>query len=241
MKANAELERKDEIKNEYVLRITHDIKGHLAAIQSCLNVLGSKPENSFNTECREFLDRATLRTGTLIRFVRDLLYITKLKLSDHVETKEFLLRDSIQEVMDNLQDMAEEKSIRININMENPEIRISGLQLSIEELITNLLGNAIQYSDKGSDVYLDVRIDQKVILFKVIDKGPGIQPNEQERIFEEFYRGSNIRSVSQGTGLGLSIAKKIVQTHGGKIWIESEEGVGSKFCFTLPGTGPVHH
>ena len=68
----------------------------------------------------------------------------------------------------------------------------------------------------------------------VLDQGQGIPVNEQELVFEEFYRGSSTRDSSEGTGLGLAIAKKIVQTHGGRIWVESGEGTGSKFCFTLP-------
>ncbi len=91
LKANRELEKKDEIKNEYVLRITHDIKGHLAAIRSSLDVLHSKPEGSIRQDCKEFLEIASLRTTTLIKFVKDLLYITQLKLSNEFRTSHFFL------------------------------------------------------------------------------------------------------------------------------------------------------
>ena len=234
LKANRELEKKDEIKNEYVLRITHDIKGHLAAIQSSLSVLHHKPVGSIRQDCKEFLDIASMRTSTLISFVKDLLYITKLKLSNDFRTNHFSIRESIHKIVAHLESSAKEKSIRIHVEIDDPVDQISGLQLSIEELITNLLGNAIRYSDPDSDVYLKVKAWNKQIRIEILDQGQGIPVNEQELVFEEFYRGSSTRDSSEGTGLGLAIAKKIVQTHGGRIWVESGEGRGSKFCFTLP-------
>ena len=231
-KANKELEKKDEIKNEYVLRITHDIKGHLAAIQSCLNVLQSKPEGSKDNE--EFLDRASQRTSSLIRFVKDLLNITKLKLTDEFRTGLFSIRESIQKTVANLKSTAEEKSIRIHVEINDSVEQVVGFQVSIEELITNLLSNAIQYSDPNSDVYMKVKEWENQILIEIQDNGPGIPELEKELVFEEFYRGSNIRDTSEGTGLGLAITRKIVETHGGRIWVESAKGKGSKFCFTLP-------
>ena len=234
LKANRELEKKDEIKNEYVLRITHDIKGHLAAIQSSLNVLHSKPVGSIRQDCKEFLDIATMRTSTLIKFVKDLLYISKLKLSNEFKTSNFSIRDSIQKTLTHMELPAKEKSIRIHVDINESVDQIAGLQLSIEELITNLLGNAIQYSDHGSDVYLKVKAWNKQVLIEIQDHGQGIPAQEQDLVFEEFYRGSKTKATSEGTGLGLAISKKIVQTHGGRIWVESDEGKGSKFCFTLP-------
>jgi signal transduction histidine kinase len=238
LKANRELEKKDEIKNEYVLRITHDIKGHLAAIQSCLSVLHSKPEGSIRQDCKDYLEMASMRTSTLISFVKDLLYITKLKLSDEFRTSHFSIRESIQKTVAHLESSAKEKSIRIHVEIDDPVDQISGVQLSIEELITNLLGNAIQYSDPDSDVYLKVKAWNKQILIEIQDHGKGIPAQEQELVFEEFYRGISTKATSEGTGLGLAIAKKIVQTHGGRIWVESSEGTGSKFCFTLPLNDP---
>ena len=239
MKANRELEKKDEIKNEYVLRITHDIKGHLAAIQSSLNVLHHKPAGSIRQDCMEFLDIASQRTSTLIRFVRDLLYISKLKLSNEFKASHFSIRDSIQKTLTHLELPAKEKSIRIHVEIDDPVDQISGFQLSIEELITNLLSNAIQYSDPDSDVYLKVKDWNNQVLIEIQDHGQGIPAQEQELVFEEFYRGSKTKATSVGTGLGLAISKKIVQNHGGRIWVESDEGNGSKFCFTLPLNDPV--
>lgn len=234
IRANRELEEKDEIKNEYVIRITHDIKGHLAAIQNCLVVLNSKPKGSIRQDCKEYLEMASMRISILIKFVKDLLYITKLKLSSEFSTNFFSIRESVEKIVSHLESSAMDKSIRIHVDIDDSVDQISGLQLSIEELIANLLSNAIQYSEHDSNVYLNVKALNNQVQIEILDQGQGIPANEQKLIFEEFYRGIKAKATSEGTGLGLAIAKKIVQTHGGRIWVESSEGKGSKFCFTLP-------
>jgi signal transduction histidine kinase len=234
IKANKELEKKDAIKNEYVQRITHDIKGHLAAIISALNVVQCKPEGTIRQDCKEFLDMAAERTSILIRFVKDLLFMSRLQLSNEIRASEFSIRESIKKSVSHMQHHAKEKSIRIIVEMDDSIDKISGLQLSIEELISNLLGNAIQYSENGSEIYLKAKTLKGKIKIEIQDNGPGIPEPEREKIFEEFYRGSETRTTTEGTGLGLAISKKIVQAHKGKIWVESSEGRGSEFCFTLP-------
>jgi signal transduction histidine kinase len=234
MKANRELEKKDEIKNEYVQRITHDIKGHLAAIISSLNVLQSKPEGTIRQDCMEFLDMAAERTIILIKFVKDLLYLSRLQLSNEIRMSEFSIREAINKTIGHLEHQAREKSIRIDVNIDDSLDQISGLQQSIEELVANLVSNAIQYSDHDSVVYVRAKTLKGKAQIEIQDNGPGIPEIELEKIFEEFYRGSRTRTTTEGTGLGLAISKKIVLAHKGRIWVESDEGMGSKFCFTLP-------
>lgn len=235
LKANIELEKKDAIKNEYVLRLTHDIKGHLAAIQSCLNVVNSKITGSLEKKQEEFVNRALIRTNVLIKFVKDLLHLTKMKLDDKFETDYFSIRKSIYKVITNIRADTKEKSINIKSEIDKSVDKILGFQISIEELISNLLLNAIKYSKDNSEIYLKVKDFKNNILVEIIDNGIGIPENEQEFIFNEFFRASNVKTTTaNGTGMGLSIAKQIVQNHGGKIWVESKEGIGSKFSFTLP-------
>lgn len=235
LKSNQELERKDAIKNEYVLRITHDIKAHLAAIQSCMGVIVNKASSPDKNNHAEFLERAYNRTIILSKFIKDILYITRLKLSGKLKAEEFSLRDSVQKIEDDAKIRAKEKSVDIKVDIEESVDKITGIQVSFEELVTNLLTNAINYSREKSLVCLNVKKHKKGIQFEIVDQGLGIPLKEQGLIFNEFYRASNVRaSRAEGTGLGLSIARQIVQNHGGKIWVESEEGTGSKFCFTLP-------
>ncbi|MBL7110467.1 MAG: HAMP domain-containing histidine kinase [Bacteroidales bacterium] len=235
LKANQELERKDAIKNEYVLRITHDIKAHLAAIQSCISIVVNKTSPSDNNTREEFLKRAYNRTKVLTRFIQDLLYMTRLKLIDKIKSEEFPVRDSIRKIAEDVINRAKEKSVDLQVDIEESVDKISAIRVSFEELVTNLLINAINYSKEKSEVNLNVKKHKNGMLVEIIDQGMGIPVKEQEFIFDEFYRASNAKAISaEGTGLGLSIARQIVQSHGGKIWVESEEGSGSKFCFILP-------
>ena len=235
LKANQELERKDAIKNEYVLRITHDIKAHLAAIQSCISIVVNKTSPSDKNTREEFLKRAYNRTKVLTRFIQDLLYMTRLKLIDKIKSEEFPVRDSIRKIAEDVINRAKEKSVDLQVDIEESVDKISAIRVSFEELVTNLLINAINYSKEKSEVNLNVKKHKNGMLVEIIDQGMGIPVKEQEFIFDEFYRASNAKAISaEGTGLGLSIARQIVQSHGGKIWVESEEGSGSKFCFILP-------
>jgi signal transduction histidine kinase len=113
--------------------------------------------------------------------------------------------------------------------------RIVGNQLSIEEMVTNLLLNSIKYTPENGMVGIDAEEHDGCIIVRITDTGIGIPIEEQGRIFDEFYRADNARRVEQdGTGLGLSIVKHIIERHGGEIRVQSEEGSGTTFTLTLP-------
>ncbi|HLJ80667.1 MAG TPA: ATP-binding protein, partial [Ktedonobacterales bacterium] len=111
-------------------------------------------------------------------------------------------------------------------------------ELRIQQVLTNLLGNAIKFSPAESVVRLSVSESDTALQFAVSDQGKGIVPEDHARIFERFYQSdSNVRNRAGGYGLGLSIAKLIVEQHHGRIWVESEPGEGTTFYFTLPRSG----
>src|SRR3989338_8093131 len=102
-------------------------------------------------------------------------------------------------------------------------------------MLTNLLANSVKYTPMGGKVEINIKAIGSRILIEIIDNGIGIPSDELPKLFEEFYRASNARELERdGTGLGLSIAKRVVEMHNGKIWVESEEGKGSKFSIELP-------
>ncbi|MDD5458016.1 MAG: HAMP domain-containing sensor histidine kinase [Phycisphaerae bacterium] len=233
--ANMQLREKDRIKDEYVERVTHDIKGHLAAIQNCLDVVVDGFVGTLNDCQADFIHRAHSRTVKLSVFVRTLLKLTNMRLNNNMEIKDFSLKEVIDDAVATVEARAEEKSIILSCHIDLPEDKVSGDQFSIEEMITNLILNAIKYTPPKGHVSLIARNDMDSILVEISDTGIGIPKEELKKIFEEFYRASNARKVvKDGTGLGLSIAKQIVERHKGTIWVESEEGVGASFKFTLP-------
>jgi signal transduction histidine kinase len=236
--ANTQLKEKDRIKDEYVFRVTHDIKGHLAAIQSCLYVAGSKSSGELNDRQAEFMGRADNRTTQLTRFIKDLLNLTRMRLSGQVEMDTFSLADSISGALETVAPKAEDKSISLTSNVDPAVGQMTGDEFSINEMITNLLFNAIKYTPEGNSVHLEATKHDGRVQLDFVDTGIGIPESELENVFDEFFRATNAKKTEKdGTGLGLSLVKQIIERHGGEISVKSVEGRGSTFTVILPENG----
>jgi len=233
--ANILLKEKDRIKDEYVLRVTHDIKGHVATVQSCLGVLVNKLLGPLNEQQADLISRAHKRTIKLTHFIKTLLELTQMRLSNRMETQSFSLKNTVHSAVETVRTKAEEKSITLKSNVEPSADRMFGNQFSIEEMLTNLLLNSIKYTPERGSVKINATQNGEGIRVEVADTGIGIPEEEQSRIFDEFYRASNARDIERdGTGLGLSIVKHIIDRHGGKIEVESRNGFGTTFRLSLP-------
>ena len=234
LQTNAKLKQRDKVKNEYVMRITHDIKGHITAIQSCISVLHEKLTGPLNPQQEDFVSRAHKRIQILNKFISDLLSITNKRLMQKSDKKSFSLNNSLEEIIKMVEDSAQEKKISIIKNIDTSVDNIYGEPSSIEEVLSNLIQNAIKYSPAGKIVLINVKDKQENVLIEVIDNGMGIPEHEIPYIFNEFYRASNVKTeIKDGTGLGLAISKHIVEDHGGKIWVESIENFGTTFYLLL--------
>ncbi len=233
--ANAQLKEKDRIKDEYVARVTHDIKGHLAAITSCLYVAGAESSGPLNDKQSDFLGRAGERTTQLTNFVKELLNLTQMRLSGQVKMEEFSLADTISKSLEAVASKAEDKSIAVTSDVDTSIGSITGDEFSVNEMITNLLFNAVKYTHEGKTIHLEAACDGDHIRIDISDTGIGIPAGELGNVFDEFFRATNAKkSEKDGTGLGLSLVKQIVERHGGTISVESEEGRGSTFTVMLP-------
>jgi len=240
VRTNFELENKDKLKNEYVLRVTHDIKGHVAAILSCIDVIRSGIAGPLTDVQKEFSDRIYERTELLSTFIKNLLNLTRKRLKHDSEFEEFLLKDIIDKVVLTVQTLAKDKSIDFNFSFDNSVQVITGNPFTIEELYSNLLLNAVKYTPPKGRISLTVRSQQDQIISEISDSGIGIPKEELSKVFDEFYRASNVpKDIKTGSGLGLSIAKQIVDNHKGKIQVSSEPGVWTKFTIILPKNPPI--
>ncbi|MFH1853911.1 MAG: HAMP domain-containing sensor histidine kinase [Candidatus Omnitrophota bacterium] len=232
---NAQLKQKDHIKSEYVLRVTHDIKEHLAAIQSCIEPVTGGIVGSLNEKQMNLLQRADERTGKLMFFVKALLNVTRIKLSREIRMARFVFGDTLKEAIYNVASKAKDKNISIVSSGEDAIHEIRGAREYIQEIIINLLANSIKYTPRNGKISINVNDKGNSILIEIKDTGIGIPEDELPKIFDEFYRASNAREIEKdGTGLGLSIAKQVVERHNGKIWAESDQGKGSTFFIMLP-------
>jgi signal transduction histidine kinase len=233
--ANTQLKEKDRIKDEYVARVTHDIKGHLAAITSCLYIVSDQSTGPLNEKQSDFLGRSRRRTAQLTDFVKELLNLTQMRLSGKFETAPFTLSSSISHALDQGRRLAEDKSITVTSNIEPGVSQIVGNQFSINEMVANLLLNALKYTPNGKTVHIEAKDLGEQVQIDVADTGIGIPAAEVGHVFDEFFRATNAKSSEKdGTGLGLSLVRQIVDRHGGTISVQSKEGEGTTFTVTLP-------
>ena len=234
-RANEQLREKDHIKDEYVAHLTHDIKGHLAAIQSCLAVAVT---DSLTGQAAEFVDRAYGRTQKLTAFVRVLLRLTRLKLDGTLEMEVFSVPETIQEAVEAVRPAAEQKALHLECSTLEAAA-VAGHEMSFKEAITNLLLNAVRYTPVHGTIAVKLAGQGESLVIEIADSGIGIPPDEQSRIFEDFYRASNARRVEQdGDGLGLSLVKRVIELHCGVISFSSQLGCGTTFRIVLPLATP---
>jgi PAS domain S-box-containing protein len=233
--ANALLQEKDRIKDEYVLRVTHDIKGHLTTMRYCLSpIVGGLTRQLCDREM-DLLLRAYARAGKLHDFVKKLLRLTQMRLNNRLEMRGFPLGDALHNAVGAVKAKAKDKLVTLDCNIDSSVGKIVGNQFSFEEMVTNLLFNAIKYTPANGTVEILAEDRENCIFVQIADTGIGIPKEEQGKIFDEFYRAANAKSIERdGTGLGLSIVKYIVERHGGEIRVESEEGCGTTFQLRLP-------
>jgi signal transduction histidine kinase len=126
--------------------------------------------------------------------------------------------------------------LQLEVGKDLPELR--GNPIRLRQLLDNLLSNAVKYSGKGATISVSLHAEDSQIIFSVADEGVGIPQSEQARIFEKFYRASNVPDQVGGSGLGLAIVKSIVDSHQGRIWVESAMGKGTTFFVVLPANNP---
>ncbi|MHC4239444.1 MAG: sensor histidine kinase, partial [Planctomycetota bacterium] len=204
-------------------------------IQSCLSVAVNTHTGQLHKQQADLISRARRRASKLASFVRELLTLTRMRLSNRLEMRAFSLKNTIENSAAAVMNKAQDKTITLTCNIQPAADMVLGNQLSIEESVTNMLINAVKYTPEQGKVAITARQDGDFVLVEVTDTGIGIPQEELPNIFDEFYRASNARSLDRdGTGLGLSIAKHIIERHGGQIEVESKSGEGTTFRFRLP-------
>ncbi|MCP5069323.1 MAG: HAMP domain-containing histidine kinase, partial [bacterium] len=233
-RANDELKEQDRIKDEYVFRITHDIKGHLGAIQSCLSIADVDAGIGDAEQRNEFVKRASNRAVELLAFITDLLRLTRLRLSGEIAMTRFPLEAVLIKSVATVTPQAEAKGIRLESDLAEDLGSVTGDELSITEVVTNLLFNAIKYTPDGGAITLRARSVGGRARIDVEDSGIGIPADELGRVFEEFFRASNAADFAkEGTGLGLALAKQIVDRHGGIMSAMNNPERGATFTVEL--------
>ncbi|MDV7138012.1 ATP-binding protein [Maribacter sp. TH_r10] len=227
---------REAYRKDFLGNISHELKTPLFTVQGYILTLLDGAMDDKNVR-RKYLQRANKGVERLIYIVKDLDMITKLEVGElNLEFVDFDIIELIQNVFDLFEMKAAKKKIVLTFDMDYKEpIMVHADRDKIQQVLTNLLVNSIKYGQENgtTEVSVENLIKNKVIV-RVTDNGEGIAPHHIPRLFERFYRVDQSGSRAEGgSGLGLSIVKHIIEVHGEKIYVESEEGVGSEFSFTL--------
>ncbi|MDT8325455.1 MAG: response regulator [Bacteroidota bacterium] len=235
-KNNEKLKRLNEQKNMLLGMAAHDLRNPLYLIEGYSDFLIKDNSENFSTEQRTILSAIQSSSTYMVQMINDLLDVHKIetgKLELNVQETDFAsLVDSVLERQGLL---ADQKGVDISLNRPEqvPPVVVDGAR--IEQVMSNLLDNAIKFSFKGAVIEVFYQFDDREIMFSVRDHGPGIPEKEQTRLFKPFSTTSvKPTGNERSTGLGLAIARDIIEKHRGRIWVESTVGNGSTFSFSIP-------
>jgi K+-sensing histidine kinase KdpD len=224
----------DTMRSEFLANVSHELRTPLAVIKGSANSLLQSDVVFDEQTRRDFLTSIDRDADTLTRLVDDLLIMSRLE-ADALEVKKkpHHLIEVMVGIKETLNSLAAEHRLRIRMTEDLPPVLIDDSRIG--EVLTNLVENAVKFSDDNTAITIEAKASGKEVIVSVVDEGVGIPAELHQKIFERFFQGEGRRAGRRkGTGLGLAICRGIVEAHGGKIWVESEPGRGAKFNFTLP-------
>jgi putative ABC transport system substrate-binding protein len=239
--ANERLKELDRMKSDFVSHVSHELRTPLTAIKGAVDLILREVAGPLTEKQIHYLSRVRANTQHLAGLINDLLDLSKIE-SGRMEVKSsrVSLGGLVHDVVEALRPVAAEKVIALEATAREPSILVLADRDKINQVLTNLIGNAIKFTPAQGKVTVSAsRNGHESVQVSVSDTGPGVPREEKEKIFAKFYRIAEVNGENpKGTGLGLAIAKALVELHGGKIWVESEPSRGSMFSFTLPVSGP---
>jgi len=227
------LRKLEKVRSDFVSNVSHELRTPLASIKALTETL---QEGALEDPpaARRFLSRMEIEIDNLTQMVQELLELSKIE-SGRVPLRRLIINSSeiVDRVVERMQVQAERLGLTLLTDYPKDLPQVFADPDRIGQVFVNLIHNSIKFTRPGGKIIVHAYSDRGRVVFKVEDNGIGIEPESLQRIFERFYKTDRARS-SGGTGLGLSIAKHLIESHGGRIWVESEVGKGSSFFFTLP-------
>ncbi len=235
---NREVERANRLKSEFLASMSHELRTPLNTILGFSELLSEENAGALNDKQKRFVTHIQRDAHHLLELINDILDLSKIeagRLELHLET--FPMAVPAAEVLTSIRPLAASKRISIDSDLDTTLV-LNADRVRFKEILYNLLSNAIKFTPAGGRVWVESSTEGGSIRLIVGDTGIGIAPADQQEIFESFRQASaTTKGVREGTGLGLAITKRLVEQHGGKIWVESELGKGSRFHIAFPMAG----
>ena len=222
----------DGQKDAFVANVSHELKSPLAILKGFLDNLQDGLYGAVTVQQVETMGIMQRTIGRLLRLIKDILDISQIaagKMKLEIQTVD--LRGILQSTFESFAAEAAKKRIEFTLDLPETPVSMPVDEDRLTQVVVNLASNALKYTPQGQKVILRLRVAGEEVRVEVEDTGGGISEENQRKLFDKFER--ILTEKAEGTGLGLSIAKDIVDLHGGRLWLESEIGKGSKFIFTL--------
>jgi len=228
--------RVQRMKTEFVSVAAHQLRTPLSGIRWTLEMLLEEELGDLNEQQKEFVEKTYKSNQRMISLINDLLNVSRIEEGRYVyEPETTSLENIVREVLGNLEEEIGKENIEIIFDKPETPTTIKVDTEKVGLAVKNLVDNAVRYSPSEGRVEITIEQKEDKVQFSVEDNGIGIPEEQQDRIFSKFFRASNAtHKRTEGSGLGLFITKNIIESHGGKIWFESEKGEGTTFYFTLP-------
>jgi PAS domain S-box-containing protein len=231
---NREVEQANQLKSEFLASMSHELRTPLHTIIGFTELLTEELEGPLNPKQQRFMNHIHTDSLHLLSLINDILDISKIE-SGRIQLRResFEIAGVLEETLSSVRPQAAAKSIVISTSVAIPA-PIFADRLRVKQILFNLLSNALKFTPEGGKVQVAGARRGAFVEIAVSDTGIGIPKEQHEAVFDKFYQvGATTKGVREGTGLGLAITKALIEEHGGRIWLESEPGKGSRFIFTI--------
>jgi signal transduction histidine kinase len=235
IEARAMAESASQHKSQFLANMSHELRTPLNAILGYTELMSDNIYGDISGKMREVVDRIQRNGKHLLGLINDVLDLSKIEAGQlTLSFADYSLKEMVQSVFTAIEPLASEKGLTLKIELPADLPRGHGDERRLTQVLLNLVGNAIKFTDKG-EVVIRASAAEGSFAIAVRDTGHGVAEGDQTKIFEQFQQADNTATRKKGgTGLGLSISKRIIEMHGGRIWVESRLRQGSTFYFTLP-------
>lgn len=231
-----ETKRLSEVKLDFVATVSHELRSPLTSVKEAMNLLLDGLTGEIDPTQEKFLTIAKKNIDRVLRLIEELLDLSKLE-AGRLDTKRNFqdICAVIKEAYETMKIDADKRDVMLKLDLSHKKLEMWFDRDQIERVFTNLIGNAIKFTQDNGIVNIELEDLGKFVEVSVVDNGPGIAEKDLNKVFDKFYTVSRAKSAGvKSTGLGLPITKEIVEAHRGRIWVTSRLGRGSKFSFTLP-------
>jgi two-component system NtrC family sensor kinase len=234
--ANKQLQELDNMKSDFMRRMEHGSRSHLAVIQSCLNLILGKYYSELDEQQKDIIETAERRSAVLLELLDEILLLSYRKSTrEYYFMEPVKVEEIIEKTLDDLQAQAQKKNITTSVHFPSDLPPVLADRKALVEAFSNLLANAVKYTRDNGVIFISAKQNGDFIEIEVRDTGIGIASEDVAKIFDEFYRAPNAKAYKiEGTGVGLAIVKEIVGAHQGNIKVKSELGKGSIFTLAFP-------